>query len=232
MQHRVSDQPAFIIRRREWRNSSLLLDLFTRDHGCIRVMARGARRNPAKTAFQPFELLSVGWSGKAELKTLSAIEAVSLAVDEDNYLALLYVNELIAAMLPAGEANPGVFGDYLELLQVASLRMGEAELRQFEQKLLRHLGYLPDLNVDADSGVPLEPQSFYQFFIGKGFVACDQSSADAVSGRVVLDWLEQRYQHDAVLRLAKSVLRSTIDDNLHGKTLKSREVLRAMTRAR
>lgn len=228
MQPRITDQPAFILRRRDWRNSSLLLDLFTRDYGCIRVMARAARRNPAKTAYQPFELLTVGWSGKAELKTLVAIEAIALPVDEANYLALLYVNELIAAMLPEREANPLVFAGYLALLQQAHEQLGEAELRRFELGLLQQLGYFPDITADAVSGLPIEAGRFYQFVIDSGFVACDEEARDSVDGGIILEWVLQHYQSPGVLHLAKAVLRSSIDFNLHGKKLKSREVLLEM----
>lgn len=230
MQVRVSDQPAFILRRRDWRNSSLLLDLFSRDYGCLRVLARAARRNPAKTPYQPFELLSVGWSGRSDLKTLTAIEAVALPVDEVNYLSLLYVNELIAAMLPEGEANPEVFTAYLALLEQARAPLGEPGLRRFELELMRRLGYFPDIAAAADSGSPIRAAGCYQFVIGEGFVACERDAPNSVSGQTVLDWQQERYQHDAVQRLARSVLRSTIDFNLHGKTLKSREVLREMMR--
>ena len=116
MEPRVTDQPAFILRRRDWRNTSLILDFFTRDYGCIRALAKAARRNPAKMPFQPFMMLNVSWSGNYELKTLTAIEGQALPVDEKNYLSLLYVNELIAAMLPAGESNPEVFVSYLSLI--------------------------------------------------------------------------------------------------------------------
>ncbi len=230
MEARVSDQPGFILRRREWRNSSLLLDLFTRDYGCIRVMARGARRNPAKTPYQPFELLSLSWSGRQDLKTLTAIDSVALPIDEHNYLALLYVNELIGAVLPQQEANAEVFADYLGLLQEARFRIGEAELRGFELGLMQTLGYFPDIAVDADSGLPIRQDGYYQFVISNGFVACLESARDAVSGKTVLDWQRGEYQDAAVLRLAKSVLRATIDFNLHGKALKSRDVTLEMMR--
>ena len=224
MEARVSDQPAFILRRRDWRNSSLLLDLFTRDYGCIRLLGRGARRSPAQAPYQPFALLTVGWSGQQELKTLTGIEAIALPVDESNYLALLYVNELIAAMLPPQDASPGIFSAYLELLKIASDKLDESSLREFELGLLRTLGYFPDISVDAQSGQAIRAQDFYQFVIGNGFVACAESDRDSVSGRTVLDWSQGNYRQTAVLRLAKSVLRSTIDFNLHGKALKSRDV--------
>ena len=89
-----------------------MLDFFTRDHGCIRAIARGARRNPAKTPYQPFVMLSISWTGRQELKTLTGIEGQALPVDEKNYLALLYVNELLGALLPQGESNPAVFASY------------------------------------------------------------------------------------------------------------------------
>lgn len=224
MEVRVSDQPAFILRRRDWRNSSLLLDLFTRDFGCIRVMARGARRSPARAPYQPFALLTVSWSGKQELKTLTGIEAIALPVDESNYLALLYINELISAMLPQQEANSDIFSGYLELLQSASLKLDEAELRIFELELMQTLGYFPDITLDAQTGQPIRTEAYYQFVINSGFVACTDSARDSVSGNIVLAWAQGEYRNDAVLRLAKSVLRSTIDFNLHGKTLKSRVV--------
>lgn len=224
MEARVSDQPAFILRRRDWRNSSLLLDLFTRDYGCIRLLGRGARRSPAQAPYQPFALLTIGWTGQQELKTLTGIEAIALPVDESNYLALLYVNELIAAMLPPQDASPDIFSAYLELLKSASDKLDESSLREFELGLLRTLGYFPDISVDAQSGQAIRAQDFYQFVIGNGFVACAESDRDSVSGGTVVDWSQGNYQQPAVLRLAKSVLRSTIDFNLHGKTLKSRDV--------
>ena len=153
---------------------------------------------------------------------------MALPVIESNYLSLLYVNELIAAMLPADEANPAVFAAYLALLQQARKPLGEAGLRRFELELMRQLGYFPDIAAAADSGLPIRAADFYQFAIGEGFVACARDAPHSVSGQTVIDWQQGRYQHDAVLRLARSVLRATIDFNLHGKTLKSREVLREM----
>ena len=190
METRVTDQPAFILHRRDWQNSSLLLDLFTRDYGRIRVLAKGARRNPAKHAYQPFERLSVGWSGRRELKTLTSAEACSLPVDERNYVALLYVNELIAALLPEGEAGVEVFEAYQSLLCLAADTIDEVVLRRFELDLMSQLGYFPDIGVDADTGEPIDADRSYQFRIGHGFVACEAGARDAVGGTDVLSWLD------------------------------------------
>ena len=230
METRVTDQAGFILRRREWRNSSLILDLFTRDHGCIRAIARGARRSSAKTPYQPFVMLTINWSGREELKTLTGIEGQVLPVAEENYLALLYVNELIGAMLPPAEANPELFAAYLSLLQHSVVKLDESRLRVFELEMMQDLGYFPDPGLDAHSGEPIREDGFYQFVIDSGFIGCERDARDSVSGRVVLDWCRGDYEDEAVRRLAKSVLRSTIDFNLHGKTLKSRDVFSQMAR--
>lgn len=229
---RVNDQPAFILRRREWRNTSLILDLFTLDYGCISAVARGARRSPGKTQYQPFALLSVGWSGQQDLKTIIAIESQTLAVDEKNYLALLYINELITLFLPQGEASPEIFAHYHELLQRAQHEIAETELRRFELQLLRTLGYFPDIRFDAQSGRRIEAGRFYQFVINSGFTECRETDRDAVAGDIVRAWLDDDYLSDPVRRLARTVLRSTIDANLHGKAIKSREVYHDMMRRR
>jgi len=225
METRVSDQPAFILRRRDWQNTSLLLDLLTRDYGCLRVLARGARRNPARSPYQPFALLSLGFSGKQSLKTLTGIDGVPLPVDERNFLALMYVNELIGAMLPEREPSPEIFDAYLALLKSAQAPLGEAGLRRFEHELMRNQGYFPSIDEDAQSGEPIHAGRHYQFVIDSGFVACSATAQNSVSGQTVIDWNRGRYDSEAVLRLAKTVLRSTIDFNLHGKALKSRRVL-------
>jgi DNA repair protein RecO (recombination protein O) len=230
METRVTDQISFLLRRRDWQNTSLLLDFFTRDYGCIRAIAKGARRNPATASYQPFVMLSINWSGKHELKTLTAIEGQPLPVGEENYLSLLYVNELIAALLPQGESNPQVFASYLSLLQQSVETIDEINLRRFELELMQLLGYFPDAFQDTTTGKAIRDDTHYQFVINSGFVACAGSARDSVSGRVIIDWADGNYQADSVLRLAKSVLRSTIDFNLHGKTLKSRDVYLEMKR--
>ena len=224
METRVTDQAAFILRRREWRNSSLILDIFSRDYGCLRLMAKGARRAHSQSQYQPFVMLNLNWSGRQELKTLTGIEGQPLPVAEENYLALLYINELVSVMLPPAEANPQVFASYLALMQHSVIRLEESRLRIFEQEMLQCLGYLPDLHLQAVDGEPIRAHQRYQFVINSGFVPCTESAPDTVGGQVVLDWCQGDYQQQSVLRLARTVLRSTIDFNLHGKTLKSRDV--------
>mgnify|MGYP003646804609 FL=1 len=224
MQTRVTDQPAFILHRRNWQNSSLILDVFTLNYGRLSLLAKAARQNAAKALYQPFMLLNIGWFGRHELKTLSAIEGHSAQVNERNYLSLLYVNELITSLLPQQEPSLEIFNQYLQLLNQAGESIDESSLREFELCLLQTLGYFPDTADDASSGEVIQPELFYQFQINRGFVACQATAPDSVSGKSVIDWNQKRYSLDKVKRLAKSVLRSTIDFNLNGKALKSRDV--------
>ncbi len=230
MQNRVTDQPGYILRRRDWRETSLILDVLTREHGCVSLLAKGARRASRQARYEPFVALSLSWSGRADLKTLTGIDGETLAVDAGNYLPLLYVNELISALLPRHEANDAVFDAYGELLARARAPIGESELRSFELGLMRELGYFPDISRDAESGAQIDPAASYRYRLGAGFVACGAGARDAVDGQTVLDWLAGRYDTAPVRRLAKSVLRATIDCNLHGKTLKSREVYAQIAR--
>jgi DNA repair protein RecO (recombination protein O) len=115
-------------------------------------------------------------------------------------------------------------------MQQSVVDLDEAGLRCFELDLMQRLGYLPDLSLDAETGRSLHRDASYQFVINSGFVACAKSARNSVSGEVVVAWSEENYQQIEVLRLAKSVLRSTIDFNLHGKTLKSRDVYLEMVR--
>lgn len=232
METRVTDQACFILRSREWRNSSLILELFSRDHGCVKALARGARRSSAKLPYQPFVMLSANWTGRQELKTLQGAEGQTLPIAESNYLELLYVNELIGAMLPPAEANPRVFAAYLGLLQHAVVRLEPSSLRLFELEMLRSLGHIPDLGLDAQSGQAIAAGSSYQFVVGSGFVGCAEGAPDSVKGSTVLEWNQGDYSSEAVGRLAKSVLRATIDVNLHGKTLKSRDIYSQIKRSK
>ncbi|MEM7561825.1 MAG: DNA repair protein RecO [Pseudomonadota bacterium] len=230
MQARITDQTAFIMRRREWRNTSLIVDLFTLDYGCVSALAKGARGSASSSRYQPFTPLQVNWTGQRELKTLTSVESFNLPVSEKNYLALLYINDLTLGLLPKAEPHLEIFEAYLQLLHLAAEPLKEENLRRYELELVSQLGYFPDISHEADTGALIEADGCYHFEIGKGFVNCSPTSPDAVDGGMIHDWLSGRYERDQVCRLAKSVLRSTIDFNLHGKALKSRDVSREILR--
>ena len=226
MQTRVSDQPAYILHRRDWQNSSLILDLFTLDYGCISVLARGGKASKSSALFRPFFHLLISWSGRGELKTLVSIDCLPSSIDEKQYLPLLYVNELLTAYLPRQEATPELFDLYRHLLNKIDFNFGEEQLREFERSLMEVLGYLPDTRLDAESGKLVASDKYYQFIASSGFVQCAENDQNAICGHTIIAWNQKQYENNQVLQLAKTVMRCIIDFNLHGKKLKSRDVYR------
>ena len=224
METRVTDQFAFILHRRDWQNSSLILDLLTRDYGRISLLAKGGKRSKSLALFQPFYQLAISWSGRSELKTLTAVDGVAVPVGEDQYLPMLYINELIIAFLPVQESSPELFELYRDLLYSADQNFSEMYLREFEYSLMKLLGYLPDTGIEAHSGEIINEGQFYQFIASSGFVVCNEGEQNAIKGELIIDWNQGRYENRQVLQLAKTVMRCIIDFNLHGKRLKSRDV--------
>jgi len=224
MEIRVTDQPAFILHRRDWRNSSLILDLLTPDYGRVSLLAKAGKRSKSRALFQPFYQLVVSWSGRSDLKTLTAVDGVAVPVAEDQYLSMLYINELIIAFLPVQESSPELFRLYRDLLYSVDQNFTEACLREFEFTLMRLLGYLPDTGVEAQSGEIIDEGQFYQFIASSGFVVCSEAEQNAINGKLIIDWNQGQYENRQVLQLAKTVMRCIIDYNLHGKRLKSRDV--------
>jgi DNA repair protein RecO (recombination protein O) len=224
MQTRVTDQPAYILHRRDWQNSSLILDLFTLDYGCISVLVRGGKQSKSVALYQPFIHLLISWSGRGELKTLVSTDGTPAAVEEKQYLPLLYVNELLKVFLPQQDANPDIFALYRELLSNLDSQFGEVQLREFERALMNMLGYLPDTSLNAESGESITGNEYYQFIASSGFVPCSEKDQNAIVGQTIIAWNQQQYENRQVLHLAKTIMRCIIDYNLHGKRLKSRDI--------
>jgi DNA repair protein RecO (recombination protein O) len=224
MQTRVTDQPAYILHRRDWQNSSLILDIFTLDHGRLSILARGSKGGKSSALFQPFCHLLISWSGRSELKTLVSIDGSSTPIDEKQYLPLLYVNELLTAFLPQQDPNPELFDLYRELLNKAGCEFGEEQLREFERSMMKILGYLPDTILDAGSGETIKSDQYYQFIASSGFVSCGVKDQNAIGGHTIIAWNRKQYENKPVLGLAKTIMRCIIDFNLHGKKLKSRDI--------
>jgi DNA repair protein RecO (recombination protein O) len=171
---RVEQQPAFVLHARAWRETSLLLDVLSRDHGRIGLVARGVRGTRVRTPrslLQPFAPLSVSWSGRGELATMHAAEAAGAALPlaGEALLCALYLNELVVRLAPRNDPHPDMFATYLETL--ARLAHGDAPawtLRRFERDLLSQLGYGLQLDVEADTGKSIEAAVEYAYFLEQG----------------------------------------------------------------
>jgi len=224
MQTRITDQPAYLLHRRDWQNSSLILDLMTLDFGRLSLLAKGGKNSKSRGLYQPFSKLMVSWTGRQELKTLTSIDGSAFPVDERLYLPLLYINELMGAFLPRFESNPEIFALYGELLTDIDISNTEMMLREFERSAMRILGYLPDLNSEATHGELIESEKHYLFQPTQGFITCLADQANAIKGDDITAWNGKNYADKSVRQMAKIIMRCIIDYNLQGKKLKSRDI--------
>lgn len=228
MQNRISDQPAFILHRRDYQNSSLILEIFSEDYGRLSVLAKGAKKRRDAGHFQLCQRLSIGWTGRSELKTLTAIDSRPFAVSPDGYMAVFYINELLLYLLPKHDEYRNLFQCYqLLLLQLAqqefNLHQLEPLLRGFEIDMLTELGLMPDLKVEGVDNRTVLPESRYIVNAQSGLQRCGNTNIKSYKGADILAIQQRRFEPEDVLKTAKKLLRQIIDYNLQGRELQSRK---------
>lgn len=221
-------EPAFILHRRAYRESSLLLELFARDSGRIGLVARGGRgrRRDRATLLQPFGELLIGWTGRGELGSLTSAEAVGgePPLAGSALFAGFYVNELLLRMLRRHDANPDLYADYRVVLSALGAGGLEAPLRVFEKRLLEQSGYGLQLREEAEGGRPIDPDRRYAYLVEQGPCVDGARGGTPVHGRTLLALANERFDDPQTLREAKRLMRSVFDHHLGPKPLRSREL--------
>lgn len=242
---RVQLQPAYVIHSRPYRDSSVLLDIFTAEHGRVSVVARGARRQTRRgtnaALLQPFTPLLLSFSGRAELKTLVAAEAAQgrLALQGVQMFSGMYLNELLVRLLHRNDAHPALFAAYDQALtSLVGCSEVDAVLRRFEIILLEQLGYSFDLAMDAANGQAVQPGHWYRFEPGVGVLACSGVQDDA--GDAIREMPRALFAGADLLAMAagdfsgtartaaKRLLRAALAVHLGDAGLRSRELFRAL----
>jgi DNA repair protein RecO (recombination protein O) len=176
-QRRVQQQAAFILHHRPFRDSSQILDVLSRDHGKLSVVARGSRgaRSRLKGVLRPFMPLSMSWVIKSDLGTLTGAEVrgAPLSLSGDALLSGYYVNELILHLLHRHDPQPDIFEAYGQTIHALAGAASDvaAVLRQFEMELLRFSGYALNLNHESGTTQPLDPEQHYEYRMEQGAVA-------------------------------------------------------------
>lgn len=237
-QRRVQQQPGYILHHRPFRDTSQILDVLTRDHGKISVVARGSRGSKSRLAgvLRPFLPLRVSWVAKSELGTLTGAEAAGAPAGMvgDALLSAYYVNELLLYFLHRYDPQPEIFALYAQVVE-ALVQTDEvaASLRSFELEFLSLLGYAVNLDHEFGSHENLDGEQHYQFRMEQGAVAVDRSEGPMIFKGSMLSLIaEQRFDKPEVLRAANRLLREIISFHLGGKELKSRKVLMELHRGR
>ena len=222
----------YILHQRPWRETSLILEVFSRDHGRLGLVARGARRatNRQRWLFQPFRRLNLAWTQRRELGTLTQIEAADAAAGPSGnaVMAAFYLNELLLRLLHRHEPHADLFDVYARALDGVRADAGrEAALRVFEKHLLASLGYGMVLDREADSGRPLDAARRYFYRADLGPCAAPAGAAAvAVSGAALRALREERFEEEAELLEAKRLMRALLAEHLGTRPLASRELYR------
>ena len=223
---KIELSPAFLIHRRMYQGSSLLLDFFTCHYGKIRLVARGARSN--KTSLQMFQCMNISYRGRSDLKNLTDWESSDQPrrlLGNDLVLAM-YTNELLSRLLPEAEKHQKIFDGYWNFLRIINEQSEtekEYSLRLFENLLLEELGYGLEFNKDF-KGNPIDSELEYHFQEHNGFVA----RADGTIPGEVLLIVEDGGSNDRLsvnhLSILKKLNRKRLRSILGEKPLKSREL--------
>jgi DNA repair protein RecO (recombination protein O) len=227
---RVDGAAAYLLHAYPYSESSLILDVFSREHGRVPILARGARRPRSAVrgslmAFQPLEL---GWFGGGEVKTLAKAEWVGGVPLLKGRCLLLgyYLNELLVGLLPREDAHARLFDVYAAALAALAHGVDDApELRRFELELLRELGYGVRLDVDAESGGAVVADVAYVFVFERGPVpASGNEPGSVLSGKTLCDMAADDYTDPRTRFESKVLMRQLIAHYLGGRPLQSRRI--------
>ena len=178
---RISDEPAFVLHRYDWSETSLILEVFTRHHGRVALVARGAKRPSSnfRPVLLPLQLLHVAFGGDAEIRTLKSAEWAGGQVmpTGDALLSGYYLNELVLRLLARDDPHPRLFDAYAAAVAILASEHGEAAepaLRAFELLLLREIGLLPTLDMQTLTMAPLDHSAHYTLVAEAGLIAADE----------------------------------------------------------
>ena len=220
---RVTLQPAYVLHTRPFRESSLLVEVFSRDHGRIGLVARGARgaKSRWKNMLQPFRPLLTTWVQKSDLGTLTGADQVASPpqMQGESLFCGLYANELIMRFLHRSDPHPALFDDYQQLLHILSAGDPlQAPLRVFEKRLLGASGFGLQLEFEHGSNRPIEPGEWYQYLPDSGPVRRDRGDRQAeewIAGESLIalhsEVIETRHLRD-LKRLMRTVIRHQLGD--------------------
>lgn len=215
--------------RRPWRESSLLVEGFTRDHGRIALVAKGARaaKSPRRGLLEPFRPVLLSWTQRGEMATLTTAESgeESNALTGQALWCGFYCNELLMRLIPRQDPAPDLWAVYSDTLAgLADPRRRPGRLRRFELALLEELGSVPDLATETGTGRPVVSAQSYRLDPESGPVAAGEDVRGAVAGESLLALAGNRFDDADAMHAARFVTRQLLDRQLDGRPLKAREM--------
>ena len=230
---RVALEPAWVLHHYPYRDSSLLLEVFTREHGRIGLVARGARSGRSRwhSQLQILRPLLLSWSMRGDLGTLTGVDNRGQVnvLPGRQVLCGCYLNELLLRLVTRHDPHPELFMAYEHA--VLMLHAGEEQaLRLFEKRLLQELGYGLLLDHEADSEMPVEPDGLYEYRLEKGPVKCGQARDTGLflRGSSLIALYNDDLTEPQACREVKQLMRAALALYLGSRPLRTREVLRQL----
>ena len=223
------NQDIYILHTYPFKETSLIAELFSENHGRIPVVAKGARRprSSLRGMLQSFQLLQATWSGRGEIKTLHNIEWCDkfLQVNGGALICGFYINELIMRLLPREDTHKDLFDFYHHTMMVLSEGSNlEVALRKFELRLLQELGYEVPLKED-ENGELIIADKFYIYEAEYGPSEISKTNNGVkISGKTLLDMAQDEYKDDNTQLQSKPLMRYLISYYLGDKPLNSRQL--------
>ena len=239
---RIADEPAFVLHRYDWSESSLILELLTRHSGRIAVVAKGAKKPSSnfRPVLLPLQPLHVAFGGDAEIRTLKSAEWVGGQVmpTGEGLLSGYYLNELLMRLLAREDAHPALFDVYAATVRVLAMddpQTLQPALRAFELLLLREVGFLPALDMQTATLAPLADDTRYVLRPEGGLVeAHDEDGRASLAGdhwRGIQAALDDPAPFHATLRAVaplgelKTQLRALLHYHCGVATLRTRQLM-------
>ena len=227
-------QLGFVLHARPWRETSLIIDVFTEKQGKIALCAKGVRskKSPKSSLLQPLSPLYLSWVGKGELPTLTMAEpaAPAIKLSAESLYSAFYINELIVRLLHRHDPHPNLFVHYdAALKQLSEPSPLEQTLREFEFHLLSSIGYGLSFSSDIDGEEILDTKTYYLHGDGlfQSIVNLDSVDKQRIfDGVNLLSIAENNWQNSAVLKDAKRLSRLSFKPLLGTKPLQSRKLFR------
>ncbi|OGS99221.1 MAG: DNA repair protein RecO [Gallionellales bacterium RBG_16_56_9] len=229
--NRIHHQPGFVLHSSPYKETSLIIDVFSRDYGRIALVAKGAKRPHSKLrgVLQTFQPLSLGWSGKSEVRTLIAAEWVGgmPPLERAALLCGFYLNELLVKLLARDDPHPRLFDGYVATLnQLAHDEPAPIVLRQFELALLRETGVAGDLTRCTVTGETVLPEQLYVVDPERGPRPAQTSDAwPRIYGKTLLDMQREDYSDAVTQTQSKFLMRFLLAYHLGGVPLNTRQIL-------
>ncbi|HET7833986.1 MAG TPA: DNA repair protein RecO [Gallionella sp.] len=235
---RLQDEPGFVLHSYPFRETSLLLDVFSRHHGRLAVVARGARRphSALRGVLMNFQPLLLSWFGKGEVRTLHGAEwqGGQPYLQGQALMCGFYLNELLLNLLARDDPHEQLFDYYrATLLRLAHETEHASALRGFEKRMLQELGYALVLEREADSGKAVHADAGYRYVVERGVLPDTGDEGDArngfpVLGKTLLDMAADDYTDPVTAQQSKQLMRVLLNHHLGGKQLHTRELIKEL----